>query len=65
MTEYRVNESKLREQQQEEAREDSCVTQSSGHLVLKILAGAVVGLVAWGVITSLGDIKRYIRMTRM
>jgi hypothetical protein len=65
MTEYRVNESKLREQQQEGAREDSCATQSSGHLVLKILAGAVVGLVAWGVITSLGDIKRYIRMTRM
>jgi hypothetical protein len=65
MTEYRDNETKLREQQQEWAREDSCAPQSSGHLVLKILAGAVVGLVAWGVITSLGDIKRYIRITRM
>jgi alkylation response protein AidB-like acyl-CoA dehydrogenase len=38
MTEYRVNESKLREQQQEEAREDSCATQSSGHLYIRIEA---------------------------
>ena len=64
MTEYRVNESKLREQQHELAREAPRCNHAS-HLVLKVVAGAVVGLVAFGVITSLSDIKRYIRMRQM
>jgi hypothetical protein len=65
MTEYRVNESRLRDQQQEWTREAACTKNHSGHLVLKIAAGAVVGLVAYAVLTSLKDIKRYIRMTQM
>lgn len=65
MTEYRVDEPRLRERQQDWEREAECANRSSGHLVLKIIAGAVVGIVALGVITSLNDIKRYIRMTRM
>lgn len=33
--------------------------------MLKIFAGAVVGMVALGVLTSLKDIKRYIRIRQM
>lgn len=64
MTEYRVDESKMREQQ-EWPREASPAKHSSSHVILKVIAGAVVGLVALGIVTSLSDIKRYIRMTRM
>ena len=64
MTDYRVDESKMREQQ-EWPREVSRAKHSSGHVVLKVIAGAAIGLVAYGVLTSLHDIKRYIRMTRM
>ena len=64
MTEYRVNESKMKEQQHELGRESPRCNHSS-HLVLKVVAGAMVGLVAFGVITSLNDIKRYIRMRQM
>ena len=65
MTEYRVNESKLKEQQQDWLHDASCAKRSSGHLMLKIVAGAVVGMVALGVITSWKDIKRYIRIRQM
>lgn len=64
MSEYRVSETKLREQQGL-ARETSRAVQANGHLVWKIIAGAAVGMIALGVITSFSDIKRYIKMTRM
>lgn len=64
MSDYRVDERIMREQQ-EWPREASRAKQSSSHVVLKVIAGAAIGLVAYGVLTSLHDIKRYIRMTRM
>jgi len=64
MTDYRIDESKMREPQ-EWPREAARAKHSSGHLVLKVIAGAVVGLVALGVVSSLHDIKRYIRMRQM
>jgi len=64
MSDYRVGETKLREQQ-ELAREAVRAKQSSGHLVWKIIAGAAVGLVAVGIVASLDDIRRYIRISRM
>lgn len=39
--------------------------RASKHLVWKIVGGAVVALVAAGVITSLHDIRRYIRIRNM
>ena len=39
--------------------------RGSSHLVWKIVGGAVVALVAAGVLTSLHDIRRYIRIRNM
>lgn len=35
------------------------------HLIWKIAGGAAVALVAAGILTSLHDIRRYIRISRM
>lgn len=64
MGDQRVAETKLREQQ-ELAAEAAHIGRSSGHLVLKIVGGAALALVAAGLITSLNDIRRYIRIRRM
>lgn len=64
MADYRVDERIMREQR-EWPREVSRAKHSSDHVVLKVIAGAAIGLVAYGVLTSLHDIKRYIRMVRM
>ncbi len=64
MSEHRVSETRLREQQ-EMAAEAGRARRSSGHLVWKIVGGAALALVATTLITSLHDIRRYIRITRM
>ena len=64
MDENRVGQTKLREQQ-ELAAEAARIKRSSGHLVWKIVGGAAVALVAAGLIHSLNDIRRYIRISRM
>lgn len=64
MEEKKLGETKLREQQ-ERARESARASQPSGHLVWKIVGGAAIALVAAGLITSLNDIRRYIRISRM
>ncbi|HKO96413.1 MAG TPA: hypothetical protein VJU86_05455 [Pyrinomonadaceae bacterium] len=63
MSEDRLGETKLREQQ--ELAKASRAEQPSGHLVLKIIGGVALAVVATGVIASLHDIRRYIRMVRM
>jgi Family of unknown function (DUF6893) len=64
MGENRVGETKLREQQ-ELAAEANRSKPSANHLVWKIVGGAALALVAAGLITSLSDIRRYIRISRM
>jgi hypothetical protein len=64
MGDYRRSETKLREQM-EHAANPNRATQSSGHLVWKIVAGAAAGLVIFGLVTSMHDIRRYIRISRM
>jgi hypothetical protein len=64
MSEHRVSETKLREQQ-ELAAEAARISRSSSHLVWKILGGAAIALVAAGLVASMKDIKRYIRIARM
>lgn len=64
MSENSLGETKLREQQ-ELAKASRALQPSSGHLVLKIVGGVALALVATGLIASLHDIRRYIRMTRM
>jgi hypothetical protein len=56
-------ETRLREPQERVAANRA--TQKSGHLVWKIVGGAVLALVATGVITSLHDIRRYIKISTM
>jgi len=63
MSENRNAETKLREQQ--EIAASSRAQQPSGHLVLKIVGGVALALVATGVIASLHDIRRYLKMVRM
>ncbi len=64
MNEKKVNETKLSEQQ-ELAPEAARASQSSGHLVWKIVGGAALALAATTLITSLHDIRRYFRIRRM
>ena len=64
MEEKRIGETKLREQQ-ERAMESVRASQPSGHLVWKIVGGAALALAAASLITSLSDIRRYIRIRRM
>ncbi len=59
-----MGETRLREQQ-ELAAEATRIKRSSNHLVWKIVGGAALALAAAGIITSLHDIRRYIRISRM
>lgn len=67
MSENRMGETKLREQQELAARERAreVCGHSSGHLVWKIVGGMALAVVAAGVIASLHDIRRYIRISSM
>jgi hypothetical protein len=68
MSENRMSETRLREQQElavEAARAGQSSGQSSGHLVWKIVGGVALALAATTLITSLHDIRRYIRISRM
>jgi uncharacterized protein DUF6893 len=65
MEEKKMGETKLREQQERAAMESARASQPSGHLVWKIIGGAALALAAAGLITSLQDIRRYIRISRM
>ena len=63
MNEINLDETKLRERQELEAEVRALrAAQSSGRLAWKIVGVALLALVAAGVITSLQDIRRYIRM---
>lgn len=64
MSENRMSETKLREQQERAARSAKS-GQSSGHLVWKIVGGVVLALAATTLIASIQDIRRYIRISRM
>ena len=66
MSEIRAGETKLREQQERAA--DARAAQSCGHpshLVWKIVGGMALAAVAVGVIASLQDIKRYVKISTM
>lgn len=66
MREIRTGETKLREQQ--ERATEARATQTCGHpshLVWKIVGGMALAAVAAGVIASLDDIRRYVRIMRM
>jgi hypothetical protein len=66
MSENRTSETRLREQQEIAARTAAARTgPSSGHLVWKIVGGVALALAATTLITSLHDIRRYIRISRM
>jgi len=66
MSEIRMGETKLREQQERAA--DAQSAKSCGHpshLAWKIVGGMALAVVAAGVIASLQDIKRYVRISTM
>ena len=66
MSETRTGETKLREQQERAAATratQSCAHPS--HLVWKIIGGMALAAVAAGVIASLQDIKRYVKISTM
>jgi hypothetical protein len=52
-------------QSSEEKSQSSLDSRVSNHSALKVVAGAVAALLAWGVIANFADIKRYIRISRM
>lgn len=64
MSENKERETKLAEQQAL-AGKTARAQPSSGHLVWKIVGGMALAAVAAGVITSLRDIKRYLRISTM
>jgi hypothetical protein len=39
--------------------------KSSNHIVWKIIGGATLAAVAYGLVTNFADIKRYIKITTM
>ena len=66
MSETSTGETKLREQQ--ERADAARATQSCAHpshLVWKIIGGMALAAVAAGVIASLQDIKRYVKISTM
>ncbi len=66
MSENTMGETKLREQQELAARDRTRETCSHpSHLVWKIVGGMALAVVAAGVIASLQDIRRYIRISTM
>ena len=64
MSDYRMRETKLREQQELAARAAES-RRSSGHLAWKVVGGMALAVAATTLITSLHDIRRYIRISRM
>jgi hypothetical protein len=63
-----MSETRLREQQQRAAAARARPAQACGHpshVVWKIFGGLALAVVAAGVIASLNDIKRYIRISTM
>jgi len=64
MSENRMSETKLREQQ-ELATKAAEGKNLSGHVVWKIVGGAALALAATGLLVSLKDIQRYIKISRM
>lgn len=64
MGEHKVSETKLREQQ-ELAALAARANGSANHLAWKIVGGAALALAVTGLIASLHDIRRYIRIVRM
>jgi hypothetical protein len=52
-------------EQQEPAKQSACVAKSSAGLVLKVVGGMALAAVAVGLISSLHDIRRYIRISTM
>ena len=65
MSENRVGETKLREQQERAVEKSRACEHSSAHLAWKIVGGMALAVVAVGVIRSLDDIRRYIRISTM
>jgi hypothetical protein len=67
MSEYRMSETNLREQQERAAKAGKSATtcNSSAHLIWKIVGGAALALAAVTLINNLHDIRRYIRISRM
>jgi hypothetical protein len=66
MGENNMGETKLREQQELAARERAReVCGHKSHLVWKIVGGMALAVVAAGVVASLNDIKRYIKISTM
>jgi hypothetical protein len=64
MSENRLPETRLREQQEIAARQaESC--QISGNTVWKVVAGVALAVGAAVLLTSLNDIRRYVRIMRM
>jgi hypothetical protein len=64
MSQNRMRETKLREQQELAAKAAES-KRSPGHLVWKVVGGVALALAATAVISSLHDIRRYIRISRM
>jgi hypothetical protein len=64
MSENRISESRLREQQ-ELAKQRACAPKSSAGLAWKVVGGLALAVVAVGLITSLHDIRRYIKISTM
>jgi len=64
MSAIKLEEVKLKEGQSSE-KTRAPEPPRSKHLIWKIAGGAAVALVAAGVLTSLHDIRRYIRISRM
>jgi len=64
MSENRTGNTKLREQQELPAKTTDS-RNSAGHLAWKIVGGAALALAATGLLYSLKDIQRYIRISRM
>jgi hypothetical protein len=67
MQEVRLGETKLREQQERaaQARASQAACDHPSHLAWKIVGAALLGLAATAVITSMHDIRRYVRIMRM
>lgn len=62
-----MGETKLREQQEKAvvaARAREC-EHSSSHLLLKIVGGMALAVVVAGIVASLPDIRRYIKISTM
>jgi len=64
MSENRISEGRSRAQQ-ELANQRACAPKTTSGLVWKVVGGMALAVVAVGLITSLNDIRRYIRISSM